>query len=680
MDSVLHLLQTQAGLDKEPLDLLALGKYGSEVLNLSSDIDVIFLSPQIDDSILQKTRRFIKMVNQKSEWGFISRIDLNLKPEPLKDRFIVSPEGLVDYLWHSSELWERLIYTRSRIVLKNLTESNDENYLPLIKRFCYRKYVNMNLIEDLSSLLQKILHNNHDLNNIKLRPGGIRSLELFFNSLQILYGGRDEDLQTSNTYRLLEHLENKNFIRNHDLSLLKKNYDFLRRVENLIQIRTDSQHHTLHKSLPIKSSDVEKVCAENYEILQSFINTVIGNKQKSNSNFRLYDQEIDIQKHPHLESLNQFLDKRPQYKNLILSHPKTFKGLLKALIYSPYLSKILLLRPDLFDLFLIKKTVIHENADDETLLRDLVDYKLLNHITALGDFLIHYDVDALTSALSQTADKCINSIIKRVLPDSDLQLLRLGKWSGAELGLKSDLDFVFVCNDESIDLKKIRKIIHYIGHHTFYGAFYNIDLRLRPSGAAGPIITHPERLSSFLSSQDTSPWMKQSYLRNSFLKTATKFAFTSSDFIITDSNINELLDIRKKRLLPISDRLSPKESQGGLIDLEFFIQHLCLAHRYYPKSNSFAALTKELETLGHLNAATAQQLLYYYKYLRTTEQICSLKSSATELILTEKNSSDIFDLPESSQEFFKTGLSHSSLKDVLHHSKNLIEKEHPFLL
>lgn len=681
MDEILISLQHETALDLEPLDLMALGKYGSQALNLSSDIDVLFLADNLNDTLLFKVRKFIKLINQKTEWGFISRVDLNLKPEPLKDRFIISPEGLMDYLWNSKELWERLIYTRSRPVLQNIDINQRSDYQDMIKKFCYRKYVNMRLVEDLSDLINKILQHNHDPKNIKLRPGGIRSLELFFNSLQLLYGGRDEDLRTPNTYKLLELLEQKNYIKQDHLKILEKNYDFLRRVENLIQIYTDTQDHSISSNVPIDPKDLEKVCNENTDILLSFMNRVIGTRKKNISHIHYVEDDIDVQKYPHLESFNQFLQKKPQYKDLILSHPKTFKNLLKSLKYSPYLSRVLLLRPDLFDLFLIQKTIINESAEDEILLSQLVDFKLLNSITALGDFLIHFNIDTLTSSLSSTADKCIGSIIKKVYPyPDDLHILRLGKWSSQEIGLKSDLDFVFIC-DSDVDLKRIRKIIHYIGHHTFYGPFYNIDLRLRPSGSAGPIVTSSEKLKNYLTDNDTSAWMKQSYLRNSFLDRSLKFDFEPTIFKSNTAQKTELMDIRGKRLLSLNaPKISLKETEGGLIDLEFLVQHLCLEHGYYPKHNSFRDICNELQTAGYLDPHTTQSLTQTYKYLRTTEQICALKSTTQDVHITKENAPSLFDLPQSANVFFHTPLSYHSLKETLTQSKELITKHHPFLL
>lgn len=685
MDHVIENIRVSTGLDQEPLDLVALGKYGSEVLNLSSDIDVLFISDSQSESIIHKTRNFIKQINQKSEWGFISRVDLNLKPEALKDRYIIPPQSLVNYLWNSTALWERLVYTRARTVFANLSPDSTEDYPQLIKKFCYRKYVNMGLIEDLSSLLQKILTHNHDDQNIKLRPGGIRSLELFFSSLQLLYGGRDPDLHTNHTYELLDVLSQKTYIQNGALITLKNNYDLLRRAENLIQMQTDSQDHSVNQRLPMDNAILDKTCLESRDILMSYMDGIIGNRKKApvvNLPFEDESSQIDVAKFPHLEGLNSFFSKRPRYKELILSHPKTFKNFLKALKYSPYLSRILLLRPELLDLYLIKKTILDPDADDEMLLSQLVDFKLVNYITALGDFLIHFNVDALTSILSLTSDKSLDTILKKVSgSDSGVRILKLGKWASHEVGLKSDLDFIFLCDSNHVDLKKIRKVIHYIGHHTFYGPFYNIDLRLRPSGSAGPIVTDTQKLNAFFNAPETSTWIKQSYLRNAFLDTGEKFEFKFNHTLApTPDQKAELLDIRSKRLLSSNSMaLSPKQTEGGLIDLEFFIQHICMQNDFYPSRNSFQGIIDELYELKIISSEMHTDIGSTYRYLRTTEQICSLKSTTQDILVTPENALFIFDLPNSSSKFFETPLSYLKLKEMLQHSRHLIQTNHPFL-
>lgn len=681
MDQIVAILQKEADLQDEALDLVALGKYGSEVLNLSSDIDILLISNKMTDALIHKTRKFIKLINQKTEWGFISRADLDLKPPILNDRFIINPQMLINYLWDSKELWERLAYTRSRRIFFSI-ENQEEDYMSVVKKFCYRKYVNMGLIEDLASLLKKILINNHDIHNLKLCAGGIRSVELFLSSLQLLYGGRDEDLQTSHTYKLFKTAQVKSYIRNEDLSTLKNNYDLLRRCENLIQMQTDSQDHSVNERLPLSYKSIQSACSQNTEIIMSFINEVIGHQKTPRLSHAPSLEEFDTEKFPHLRNFEQFLTRRPSYKNLILSHPKSFKNFINALKYSPYLSRILVLRPDLFDLYLIKKTIIDLNADDEMLLTQLVDFKLLNYITGLGDFLIHFDVDNLTSVLSLTSDKCLSVLLQKVFPHSnDIRILKLGKWASHEVGLKSDLDFIFVCDDDDIDLKKIRKVIHYIGHHTFHGPFYSIDLRLRPSGTAGPMVTTTQKLKEYIESPDTSAWVKQSYLRNAFLDTAEKMIFDYSHAPLTEEQKTELLEIREKRMFKINDHyLSPKETQGGLIDLEFFLQHICLVNQYYPNSNSFENILLELWDKKMIPTKILSPILDIYRYLRTTEQISSLKFSTHDLRITPDNAKFVFDLPDSSHKFFKIPPSFTQLKETLEQSKALIEEHHPFLL
>lgn len=687
MNQILYFLRTSTGLDQENLDLLAMGKYGSNVLNLSSDIDILLVAEGPIENILPKTRKFLNLINTKSEWGFLSRTDLNLKPTVLINNYIINPSMLINYLWESKELWERLAYTRLRPIFTGIQNSKQEDYLGQIKKFCFQKYVNMSLLEGLAELTKKILNHNLDDDNLKLCAGGIRSIELFLSSVQLLYGGRDLDLQTSDTYELFRLIKNKHYIKIHNLEDLRENYDQLRRAENLIQMQTDSQDHSLNSQFPLDKKQIKRICEHNVEILRNFMNaTVSSGVNKSPTPAKNENLNLDTGKFPHLKDFESFLVKRPSYQRLILSHPEAYENFINALKYSPYLTRILVLRPDLFDLYLIKKTIIDQKEEDEFFLNQLVDFKLLSFITGVGDFITHLNVDTFTKGLSLTTDKCIELLIQKVFPENNpLQILKLGKWASHEVGLKSDLDFIFVCEDSSVDVKKIRKIIHYIGHHTFYGPFYDIDLRLRPSGNAGPIVTTKEQLRNYVENPATAAWIKQSYLRNAFLGSQTKMRFEIPTPWLNPEQIEELKEIRQKRLLSLNNtKLSAKETQGGLIDLEFFTQHLCLVNNYFPEKNSFHEIVLELYQNNFISDFLQQELIRIYRYLRTVEQICSLKSANEDPVVTADNEGFLFDLPENAVKNMNAALSYNlgfeSLKSVLNDSQKLIEKHHPFLL
>lgn len=646
--------------------ILALGKYGSQVLNLSSDIDIIILTDQtISNELLKKVRLFIQHLNSKSHFGFLTRVDLDLKPSDQTGP-IINATQLMNYLWNSSELWERLVYTRARKICGQLQD--EIRLLQEINKFCYRKYIRLDLVENLSDLLIKILSNNYDPSNIKLCPGGIRSIELLLSAIQLLYGGRAQELQTSYTYNVFEKLNDLQILKIDQADLLLKNYNFLRAAEDKVQMILDTQTHTVSKM-----SGIDNMLVENTQIIDSFLKTLFKKNNSATSDLILTLKELS-KKHLHLEDFLKFLNKHSSYVKLFDSHPKSYKNLLKALIYSPQVTKLILLRPDLLDMFLIQKEHFSLEMNDEDFLISLSDFKSISQISAIGEFLTNFDLNKLLLKNSKTADFCVNQILDYIFKDEKIDILKLGKWSSNELGIFSDLDFVFVYNEEKDLSRQSRKFISYLTHSTFHGSFYSIDLRLRPNSSAGPILTSEKKLISNLES--TVPvWLKQSYLRNLYLKSQTTLSFNISR--PNASEISELKNIREKRLFkPVENMISIKENFGGLIDIEFFIQCLFLDAGFKPEKNSLKEQIIELTEKNLLKAEVGLMLRNNYELLRLIEQTSEILFKSSKISAAQFQ--NVFQLLSD-----KLSLSNlnkfEDLEMIMAKIKTVIENNHPFL-
>lgn len=646
--------------------ILALGKYGSQVLNLSSDIDIIILTDEsISNELLKKVRFFIQHLNSKSNFGFLTRVDLDLKPSDQTGP-IINATQLMNYLWNSSELWERLVYTRARKICGQLQD--EIRLLEEINKFCYRKYIRLDLVENLSDLLTKILSNNYDPSNIKLCPGGIRSVELLLSAIQLLYGGRAPELQTSYTYAIFEKLNDLQILKTDQAGLLLKNYNLLRAAEDKAQMILDTQTHTVSKM-----SGIDNKLAENTQIIDSFLKTLFKKNNSTTSDLILTLTELG-QKHTHLEDFLKFLNKHNSYVKLFDSHPKSYKNLLKALIYSPQVTKLILLRPDLLDMFLIQKEHFSLEMNDEDFLISLSDFKSISQISAIGEFLTNFDLDKLLLKNSKTADFCVNQILDYIFKDEKIDILKLGKWSSNELGIFSDLDFVFVYNEEKDLSRQSRKFISYLTHSTFHGSFYNIDLRLRPNSSAGPILTSQNRLISNLES--TAPiWLKQSYLRNLYLKSQKKLIFNVSKPNL--SEISELKNIRGKRLFkPVGNIISIKENFGGLIDIEFFIQCLFLHAGFKPEKNTLIEQIIELAEKNLLKTEVGIMLKNSYETLRLIEQTSEILFRNSNISAAQfQNVSQLLSDKQSLSNLNKF----EDLEFTMAKVCEIIENNHPFL-
>lgn len=665
MDSIVLEAFNKYFTNEDRVLVLALGKYGSEVLNLSSDIDIILIADApITNDLLKKARNFVQFLNAKTPYGFLTRVDLNLKPTDQPGP-IVTTNHLTNYLWNSSELWERLVYTRARKVCGQLED--EDSLLAEISKFCFRKYIRQDLVVGLAELLQKILENNFDDHNIKLCPGGIRSVELLLSAIQLLYAGRVKEFQSFNTYQILRSLDRIRIFNEIQIESLKKNYDILRAQEDRLQSELDEQTHSVEDISPL-----QQLMLQNQKNIEIFLATIASGKatQKSLLVERLKDLSLT---YTHLSDFIKFLTKHPAYVALFETHPKSYDNLLRGLIHSPQVTRLVILRPDLMDMFLLKKAYFESEDTDEELLIKLSDFKSISQITAIGEFLTGYDLDKLLLKSSKTADFCVEKILSRIFKNEPVDILKLGKWSANELGVFSDLDFIFVYDGPNELSKNARKFISYLTHGTFHGPFYSIDLRLRPSGNAGPILTSTPKLKNYLDTY--SPvWLRQAYLRNHFLKSNARFKFELKDLTIEEKK--ELIDIRSKRLTPLSpSKVHLKDNFGGIVDIEFFVQCLFLNARVIPEKDALADQIDELiasKLLAHDIAITLKQ---NYKVLRMLEQISEILFQSSQIL--ENDFRRIIDLPNFIENA-KHVSSFSNLTLMLQSTKDIIDEGHPF--
>ena len=177
--------------------------------------------------------------------------------------------------------------------------------------------------------------------------------------------------------------------------------------------------------------------------------------------------------------------------------------------------------------------------------------------------------------LTSTADLIAQTLLaalKKEFPSS-IEVLALGKWGGKELGFRSDLDFIFVIMDEPTDndYKVAKRFISRMTEPHRGGSIYSIDMRLRPSGKAGPIVMPLSDLISYLSSE-AEAWERQAYLKARWI--TSPGASLTNHFIqrgLSSTELTELERIRKE-LLPKSPLLNLKYSEGGLLDIELASQ------------------------------------------------------------------------------------------------------------
>lgn len=240
------------------LYVLAMGKLGGRELNFSSDIDLIIAfsasghtrgSESISNAqyYTKVVQRFIHILQDVTQEGFVFRVDLRLRPNGDSGALVSSVAAMETYYQEQGRDWERYAMVKARIIPE---ESSDLETIPwfhrLITPFVYRRYVDFSVIESLrsmKSMIEREVQLNPRLNDIKRGLGGIREVEFILQSIQLIRGGRSLALQQQNAIKTLMIIQQERFLPR--MSALKQAYLFLRRLENFLQIENDKQTHEL---------------------------------------------------------------------------------------------------------------------------------------------------------------------------------------------------------------------------------------------------------------------------------------------------------------------------------------------------------------------------------------------------------------------------------------------------
>ena len=235
--------------------VFALGKLGAEELNYSSDIDLIFVSANPDESrysiydlqeIAQDTiRRFNHTLEQKGQEGFLYRVDLKLRPWGNSGPLFMAIDETENYYEASSDAWERFAWLRGRPVAGAMELGRD--LLQRLNPFIYLRSLSTEDLRNFVDIKNEMtrVRNRRGHWNVKVGQGGIRDLEFFVQVLQIVNASSHVELQTTNTLAALEGLRLAGFVTDREAMEITHSYLFLRRLENHLQMVDERQVHEL---------------------------------------------------------------------------------------------------------------------------------------------------------------------------------------------------------------------------------------------------------------------------------------------------------------------------------------------------------------------------------------------------------------------------------------------------
>ena len=246
--------------------VVGMGKLGAHELNVSSDIDLIYVyeedgqttGPKVisaHEYFAQVARSLYASIGDSTDDGFVFRVDLALRPNGNSGPTAVSLAMLEEYFLVQGREWERFAWLKSRVVAptESVRNGRAKALSATVTPFVYRRYLDYGVFEGLRQLHRKVREEAQRraagrperANDVKLSRGGIREIEFIVQLLLVVRGGQFPEIRTRSTLKALEKLSAGGLMKPESAQRLAEAYTFLRRVEHRIQFLDDQQTHVL---------------------------------------------------------------------------------------------------------------------------------------------------------------------------------------------------------------------------------------------------------------------------------------------------------------------------------------------------------------------------------------------------------------------------------------------------
>lgn len=672
---------------------IALGKHGAQELNYSSDIDPILLyDPETlprrerDDpaeAAQRIARALMEIMSNVTAEGYVFRVDLRLRPASEVSPLALPFEAAITHYESSALAWERAAYIRARAASGDIAAG--QSFLDTIRPFVWRRSLDFGAIAEIGRLTTRIRDHysagqaigpGYDL---KRGRGGIREVEFFAQTHQLIHGGRNPALRLRGTRASLNALAHAGIISGEDAQVMGESYDRLRTLEHRLQMVSDQQTHSLPTDLAALDSvakleglpdgaalvreltDISDVVGRRFDALIETYAPTGAVPVEAVTVADEFTARIDAWEGGQYRCLRSaeareaFARIRPQLQRALADAPDPPRALLRweqllaglpsainvfrllearpgllalvmrILAHAPTLADELARRSDLLDT-LIDRSAFDlpgsvddiaaelsrgEAGDDYQRLLDTVRVRVGEMRFALGVQLIEGGRDPLevAAALSRVAEAAIQVLGQAAIdefrqnhgdvPGSHLAILGLGRLGGAALTHASDLDLVLLFSGdheaESDGRRPLGATLYYnrlaqrviaaLSVPTAAGALYEVDTRLRPSGAQGPISVS---FDSFERYQREEAWTWE----HMALCRARPMFGTAPDRDLLQQTISQVLDLPRDPVKlrtevldmrttmaghkPPKGPLDVKLARGGLVDIEFMVHFLQL--------------------------------------------------------------------------------------------------------
>jgi glutamate-ammonia-ligase adenylyltransferase len=694
--------------------VLAMGKMGAFELNYSSDIDlIVFYDPaapaltagtEAGPVYVRLTQRLVKLIAERTPDGYVFRTDLRLRPDPASTAIAISTPAALSYYESAGQNWERAALIKARACAGDIAAG--EALLAELSPFVWRKYLDFATVADVQAMKQQIhAYRGHgeiavEGHNIKLGRGGIREIEFFAQTQQLIAGGRTPILRDRDTLTTLGKLADGGWIDQDAHRDMSAAYIFLRTVEHRLQMVDDEQTQTL----PDDRAGLERFARFlGYKGRDAFATALLGHLEavqrhysklfetapassksalefpESADDKRTLDRLTEIGFRKALEAssiIRHWLSgghrslrgevARNQLKELLpglieqlarAENPDSAlvlfdhflanlhaaarllsllrqNRLLIALIamvigIAPRLADTLARYPQVIDALVdpsffgvlpgeAEMTARLESAlgqarYEEDLLERIRTFGL-EHMFLIGVRILAGTVTAAQAgeAFARLVDVVLRAVHRAVVENfvsvhghlrkEQTAVLAMGKLGGYEMTATSDLDLILIYDfdkerPDSDGKRKLhgaqyfarltQRLINALTAQTNYGALYQVDMRLRPSGRSGPVAT---QIDSFETYQETEAWTWEhmALTRARVVSASPGFAVRVTGAIAAvltrerDAAVvaGDVVEMRGAIAKEKGDgaRWDLKYAAGGLVDIEFIAQYLQLIH------------------------------------------------------------------------------------------------------
>ena len=309
--------------------VIGMGKLGARELNVSSDIDLIYVFDadgetsglpdgrgriSNHDYFAKVVKLIYSLIGETTEHGFVFRMDLALRPNGNSGPSVVSLGALEEYFLVQGREWERFAWLKSRVVAPLNAQASAQDLRDTVLPFVFRRYLDYSVFDALRGLhhqirtfaTQRSVGRPERANDVKLSRGGIREIEFTVQLLQVVRGGQFPELRTRPTLQALERLTQAKLMPARSAQDLAEAYVFLRQVEHRIQYLDDQQTHML----PIEPADLQWVAHTlGFETVTAFLAQLSQHRERVANEFdRLLGQDTaaktaDTSTHPNKPQL-----------------------------------------------------------------------------------------------------------------------------------------------------------------------------------------------------------------------------------------------------------------------------------------------------------------------------------------------------------------------------------------